>query len=51
MKQVFYLKDDPEFINLIEDEYESIIWLFRWNGHSAYATDLRELIETFYTEN
>lgn len=51
MKQVFYLRDEPEFINLVEDECEPLVWVFRWNGMTAYSTELRELIETNYCES
>jgi len=51
MKTVFYLRDEPEFINLFDTEYEPLVWVFRWNGLSAYSTELRELVETFYNEN
>jgi hypothetical protein len=50
-KQVFYLRDEPEFINLFDNEYEPLVWVFRWNNLTAYSRELRELIEIFYTEN
>ena len=49
MKQIFYLKDEPEFFETIESDL--ITWVYRWNGKTAYSVALRELIETNYNLN
>jgi len=51
MKQVFYLKDEPEYLNLFEDEYEPLVWVFHCNEAVAYSMELRILIETNYFES
>lgn len=53
MKQLFYLNDEIEYYDSVEDEL--ISWIYRWTAgkvkHTAYSTDLRELIETNYYTN
>ena len=53
MKSVFYLKDEFEFYQTVEEEI--ICWVYRWtaNGHqnTAYSVELRNLIEENYNLN
>lgn len=53
MKTIFYLKDEIEFYQPVEEEI--ICWVYRWsaNGHQqiAYSVELHQLIETNYNFN
>jgi len=51
MKKVYYLKDEPEFYQCVDSTDELIIWVFRFNGLTAYSKALHELIELNYNEN
>ena len=51
MKTVFYLKDEPEFYQCVEQTDEIIFWVFRWNNKTAYSKALHNLIENNYTLN
>ena len=48
-KQVFYLKDDPEFFETIESDV--ITWTYRYEGKVIYSVALHQMIETNYNLN
>ena len=48
-KQVFYLKDEPEFFETIESEF--ITWTYRYEGKVMYSVALRDLVEREYFLN
>ena len=61
MKQVFYLKENNEFIENFESELIPLTWIYRWTEWNlfpanvvkrhSYSLALRELIENNYFEN
>lgn len=51
MRQVFYLKDEIQFIESFDSVDDLITWVFRWNGQTAYSKALEELIEKNYNRN
>ena len=48
-KQVFYLKDEPEFFETIESDL--ITFVYRFNGQVMYSVALREMVEKNYFTN
>lgn len=58
-KQVFYLKDEGEFLEDFTSELESLEWVYRWTEWNLfkvikrhiYSVALRELIENNFNEN